>query len=72
MHFGIPIVAFDVGFNRFTTEDKALYFTDASSLCSVVASCFAAGESQVGSEMLRLARERYTWQSVYASYMDLI
>jgi glycosyltransferase involved in cell wall biosynthesis len=72
MHFGIPIIAFDVGFNRFTTEDKALYFGDAESLRSIVASHSSADDGEVGHEMLRIARERYTWKRVYASYMGLI
>lgn len=32
MWLGLPVVAFDVSFNRATTEDQALYFADSTSL----------------------------------------
>ena len=32
MWLGLPVVAFDVSFNRATTEDQALYFADSASL----------------------------------------
>ncbi|GAM73847.1 alpha-D-glcNAc alpha-1,2-L-rhamnosyltransferase [Vibrio ishigakensis] len=32
MHFGKPVVAYDCSFNRYTTDDKAIYFKDSNQL----------------------------------------
>ena len=36
MHFGKPVLAFDCSFNRTTTENKALYFSDGDALQQLI------------------------------------
>lgn len=73
MHFGIPIAAFDCGFNRFTTEERARYFADAAGLQAVVREAAAAGSGNAaGVELREIARRRYTWTGVGQAYFDLL
>jgi glycosyltransferase involved in cell wall biosynthesis len=72
MHFGVPILAYDCTFNRHTTDEKALWFKDAGSLGAIVASLTPAMVEQVGSDMKRIAQERYTWRAVGQEYFSLL
>ena len=72
MHFGIPILAFDCDFNRSTTADKALFFNSSSSLKDGILSMSPELSGRVGSDMLDLARERYTWGVVAEQYFSLL
>lgn len=72
MHFGIPVLAFDCVFNRYTTENQALYFLHAVALRERARE-FASTETQgVGVAMKRIAEERYTWDAIGAAYFDLL
>lgn len=71
MHFGIPVLAFDCLFNRYTTDDKAIYFSDEQSLRKAVTELGESNSSQFGREMLELARARYTWDIVARAYFKL-
>lgn len=72
MHFGVPALAFDCVFNRHTTDDKAFWFKDASSLAAVVAALTPADKARVAADMSRIARERYTWKVVGEDYFSLL
>lgn len=66
MHFGIPIVAFDVVYNRETTENKAYYFNDASELKEIL-----SRKGLNGADMAEIARRRYTWRHISQQYVKL-
>jgi glycosyltransferase involved in cell wall biosynthesis len=70
MHFGKPVVAFDCSFNRFTTENKALYFNNVDNLVGLITSLGDAGK--IGFEMLEIAKRRYTWHKVAQEYFDVL
>lgn len=72
MHFGVPVIAFDCDFNRSTTEDKALYFSDVESLQSQVKGLDSDLSEKVGNEMLEIAQRRYTWDKVAEQYFELL
>lgn len=72
MHFGVPVICYDCAFNRYTTFDRALYFSDAEELISVVIGLDAAISSEVGSHMSRLAQQHYTWKQVGAEYFKVL
>lgn len=71
-HFGIPVLAFDCVFNRFTTEDRALFFRNSDDLCEGVVELTRAVEDWSGEEIKRIARRRYTWDIVGREYLRLI
>jgi glycosyltransferase involved in cell wall biosynthesis len=72
MHFGLPVLAFDCVFNRYTTDGKAIYFANVEQLTEYVGSLDAGKAARVGAEMLRIARERYTWDAIGTAYFDLL
>jgi glycosyltransferase involved in cell wall biosynthesis len=72
MHFAKPILAFDCNFNRATTEDKALFFTDGDSLLNLIGTIDATQAERVGRDMQEIAKRRYTWQVVAGEYFSLL
>lgn len=72
MHFGLPILAFDCIFNRHTTEERALWFKDSASLSATLDSLSDEVMEQVGSDMKRIAQERYTWRAIGQAYFSLL
>jgi glycosyltransferase involved in cell wall biosynthesis len=72
MHFGLPVLAFDCIFNRYTTDGKAIYFANVEQLTEYVGSLDAGKAARVGAEMLRIAREHYTWDAIGKAYFDLL
>lgn len=72
MQFGVPVLAFDVSFNRYTTEGRALFFEDAAALRRLVDESDADKLARVGADMAELARERYSWDAIGAAYFSLI
>lgn len=68
MFFGCPILAFDCKYNRETTENKAIYFKNASHLSEIIRNLES---SSLGKEMLNIAKHRYCWKTVISKYNDL-
>ncbi|MDE6561728.1 MAG: DUF1972 domain-containing protein [Muribaculaceae bacterium] len=66
MFFGIPILSFDVVFNRATTADEAYYFHDADELLALI------GRNDLdGSRLKEIAERLYTWKTISAQYAQL-
>ena len=72
MHFGIPILAFDCIYNRYSTDNKASYFTDADGLRELVNNLTPATAEEMGRAMKHIAQARYTWDVVGRAYFDLL
>lgn len=72
MHFGLPILAYDCLFNRYTTEDRAIFFEDAGSLLRCLISLNKYEATYIGDEMRRIAQDRYTWDAIGQSYFELL
>ena len=66
MFFGKPILAFDVVYNRATTEDKAYYFKNSEELGDLLKQA-----NMDGTVMKRIAEERYTWKKIASQYEAL-
>lgn len=66
MTFGKPIIAFDVIYNRETTENKAYYFKSSGQLVELVLQKEKNGES-----MKEIAKRRYTWEHIAKQYEAL-
>lgn len=66
MFFGCPILAYDVVYNRETTENKAYYFKDAQDIITLL------NENNLdGSAMKEIAQRRYTWRHIVKQYEEL-
>jgi glycosyltransferase involved in cell wall biosynthesis len=72
MHFGRPVVAFDCSFNRFTTENRALFFGAARELQMAVSSITPSLALSIGDIMRHIACQRYTWNVIGTEYFDLM
>lgn len=66
MFFGIPIIAFNVIYNKETTFHKAYYFSDVDSLVDIL-----NVEDLDGNIMKKLAFENYTWKHIAKQYETL-
>lgn len=70
MYLGLPIVAYDVVYNRATTEEKAMYFKDVKQLKEVVTTL----ESEFSGNaynMKKIADRRYRWEVIAKKYCEL-
>ncbi len=70
MFFGKPIIAFDVVYNRESTEGKAVYFSSVDSLVDVLEKPIEE-YSMIGNSMRDIAERRYRWETIVKQYEDL-
>jgi len=71
MNLSLPVFAFDVDFNRETTENKAFYFKDVSDLLYLISNYNLLDLSRCSSEMKAVAQRRYTWQRISLQYLSI-
>lgn len=72
MYLGLPILAYGVSYNRVTTEHRAMYFHDMTSLISRINEIQVTKLKKTGQEMAKIARRRYTWSHIVFKYELLI
>ncbi len=72
MYLGLPVIAFDVSYNRFTTENKAFYFKEVSELIQIIKSKRIIDYQNNKASMLEIAHRRYTWRIIAQKYTNLI
>lgn len=72
MYLGLPVLAFDVSYNRTTTEQKAAYFRDAGDVVELIQQMRVADWQKNGLAMQEVARRRYSWSQVAHRYRHLI
>lgn len=66
MFFGKPILAYDVIYNRETTENEAHYFKTSEELVEL------HSKLKDGCKMQEIAKKRYTWSCIAWQYRILI
>jgi len=71
MSWGIPIVAFDVIFNKESTFNKAIYFDSANNLADILTSLSKFDLEKISSDMLKLHDKNYDWKIISGKYSDL-
>lgn len=71
MHLEIPIIAYDVNFNRYTTQDEALYFKDGLDLIDKINSLNIDKQKKQAYIMKNIANEIYTWNHIVREYENL-
>lgn len=72
MHFGLPVMAFDCGFNRSTTEGRALFFGTEDELLHLLATLDDPEAEKVGRDMRAIALRRYLWSIVAKQYFFIL
>ncbi|RMG78616.1 MAG: DUF1972 domain-containing protein [Bacteroidetes bacterium] len=72
MYCALPVVAFDVIYNRVTANNQALFFHDAESLQNIIANIDRFPLSAIARDLKAFANRRYTWASVANRYAQLV
>jgi glycosyltransferase involved in cell wall biosynthesis len=72
MFLGLPILSFDVSYNRETTLNKALYFKDQAELHDLLKETSYSELMKVSTAMKCIARDRYTWKYISRRYASII
>ncbi|TDN38851.1 DUF1972 domain-containing protein [Hymenobacter sp. UV11] len=72
MSLGLPVLAFDVSFNKATTEHQALYFADKAALKRHINTTSISTWKGRGLQMRAIAERRYNWAVIARKYNFLI
>lgn len=68
MHFGIPIITFDVNYNRYTTNNEAEYFEDGEHLEHLL----KMQRKDCGKAMRNYADKNYRWDIIAQKYEQVL
>ena len=66
MFFGCPIIAYNVIYNRETTQNQAYYFSSVDELVQIL-----SRKNLDGSSMKQIAEKKYTWRYIAKQYEAL-
>lgn len=72
MYLGLPILTFDVSYNRTTTEDKAFYFKNAADIIQIIQQTRLQEFRENSRRMKEVAQRRYTWNVIAGKYDYLV
>lgn len=71
MYLGLPVIAYDINFNKETTENKALYFKNSKDLHYHLRDNNEEDLCLLGKNMKALAEKKYEWKYITKSYEEL-
>lgn len=71
MYLNLPVVSFDVIYNRVTTNNKALFFHDLKDLITLIANIDKQPLNAIARDMKEYAMRMYTWETVSEKYGNL-
>ncbi len=72
MFLKLPIISYDVSYNRTTTENKAIYFKSTQQLIQILKQINVQKLSILAKNMKQTANQRYTWKLICEKYQKLI
>jgi len=72
MYLGLPIMSFDVSYNKTTTENKAIYFSSSAVLIKQLNITSETELEYLRNEMKSIALRRYTWDVIACQYAVMI
>ncbi|TKG91895.1 DUF1972 domain-containing protein [Puteibacter caeruleilacunae] len=71
MYIGLPIIAFDVSYNRETTFNKAKFFKDVLELKELVQNITSEELEKLKVDMKMIAEEQYCWSKITSQYYHM-
>tara|TARA_A100001015_G_scaffold13288_1_gene15541 strand:+ start:4283 stop:5365 length:1083 start_codon:yes stop_codon:yes gene_type:complete len=71
MFLNLPILCYDVNFNRSTTENQAIYFQNSDSLINELINLKINNSSKMYLHIKRIAENRYIWEKISNSYIKI-
>lgn len=72
MYLGLPVVSFDVNYNKETTEHKSMYFQSVDDLILFLNKIENYDLVAVGKQMKSIAKRRYRWDLIAKKYAHII
>lgn len=72
MSLKLPIFAYDNVFNRYTTENRAHYFTDAITLNKMLRNINHYNLDIIANDMFSIASSKYCWNIICRDYAKII
>lgn len=64
----LPILAFDVSFNKYTTQNQAYYYSTSEELIKLSTMITEEICTKVSENLFAVAKNLYTWDSILSSY----
>jgi glycosyltransferase involved in cell wall biosynthesis len=71
MFLGLPVFAFDCVYNRYTTENKCVYWSNSDELCNYVLKTDKIELTNISNRMKKIAKEKYKWKIIVEKYEQL-
>jgi len=71
MYLELPIFAFDVSFNRYTSANKAMYFKNTEQLIQLLVQIQQIDLTTMATNLKKIANEKYIWNKVVREYEHL-
>ena len=72
MYLGLPIISFDIIYNKVTTENQAVYFETSGELLEILEEVGSLDLENIASQLLEVANRRYLWSVISHKYSDLV
>jgi len=72
MALGLSVIAYNVNYNKETTNNKANYFSNAEELKSLLDNISSQDLLEIGKNMHNVANNRYTWKKISTQYSLLL
>jgi glycosyltransferase involved in cell wall biosynthesis len=71
MYLELPILAFDVSYNRYTTNNEALYFKNEQELLEMLKKIQLIDLKSIATKMKEYADANYVWDKVVKEYIEV-
>jgi glycosyltransferase involved in cell wall biosynthesis len=71
MYLGLPIICFDVNFNRFTTNNKALFFSNKDNLKEIILNIKEYNLFEISKNLQNIAKSQYDWGFISEQYKKI-
>lgn len=71
MFFGKPILAYDCAYNRASTNNLALFFSDVNDVKRIIMRCNKNGWTLTGRALEAYAQENYCWSNIRVKYENV-
>lgn len=71
MNLELPVIAYDTETNRFSTEEKALYFKNEKDLEEILRNLTLEKTHQTKTDMFLISNKRYKWEIISKKYASL-
>lgn len=68
----LPILSYDVLFNRYTTDNSAYYFKTAEELENLLGTLGANANSECANNLFEIANRKYKWKHILNAYESII